>query len=235
MDKVFRRLSNLQLVACAIGMVAGFVPGVSFTGRFYGLDFMSGGFVEPDDQRVRVTGVQPESPASRTGFREGDIIDSPRTFDEFSIALKAINQGESQRFTVRRGQDNLVIEAIPTDSELAAIWYADAWYPVAGAITLAIAILVFATAPIVPAPWWRSIIVILAGFSMAVGFGIALALDSIFSRFIVYQRWPMGVGDEWYIYQGFLGIFSGLMLSWLAAAEVRQRLKGNSRLSSSPI
>ncbi|MBS0265682.1 MAG: hypothetical protein JSS02_27365, partial [Planctomycetes bacterium] len=56
MEKAFRRLANWQLVACVFGLMAGFVPGVSFTGRFYGLDVMGGSIMEPaDGQRARVT------------------------------------------------------------------------------------------------------------------------------------------------------------------------------------
>jgi hypothetical protein len=227
MEKQFRLLSNLQLFACVLGMVAGFVPGVSFTGQFYGLDFMSGGLMEPaDSQRARVTGVQSDSPAARSGFRVGDIIDSPRTFHEFDAALDAVQRGEVRRFTVLRGTDELVIEAARTEPELAAIWYADAWYPIAGAIFFGIAVLVFATAPIVPAPWSRSVFVILAGISIAVVFGVVLASSSVFSRLRIYQRWPMGVGDEWYMYQGLIGVAAGVLLSCFASAEVRQRLLG---------
>jgi len=206
-------------------MVAGFVPGASFTGQFYGLDFMSGSLMEPDDgQRARVVGVQPDSPAARAGFRKGDIIDSPRTFDAFEVALEAVQRGEMRRFTVRRGTDKLVIEAARTEPELAAIWYSSAWFPIAGAFFFGIAVLLFATAPIVPTPWSRSIIMIIAGFLIAVGFGVALATDSVFSRLRVYQRWPMGVGDEWYLYQGLIGLVAGVLLSCFASVEVRQRL-----------
>ncbi|MBS0266883.1 MAG: PDZ domain-containing protein, partial [Planctomycetes bacterium] len=188
---------------------------------------MGGSIMEPaDGQRARVTGVQPDSPAARAGFRQGDVIDSPPTFGECDVALEAVRRGETRRFMVRRGADTVEIEAARTKPELAAIWYAGVWYPIAGALFCGMGLLVFATAPIVPAPWTRSVIVMLAGFSIAVGFGVALASGSVFTRFRVYQRWPMGVGDEWSLSQGWIGVVAGLLLSWFAAAELRQRLSG---------
>ena len=70
----------------------------------------------------------------------------------------------------------------------------------------------------------KSVIVSLAGFAIAIGFGVALASGSVFSRFRVYQRWPMGVGDEWDLHQGLIGVVAGVLLSCFASAEIRQRL-----------
>jgi hypothetical protein len=108
--------------------------------------------------------------------------------------------------------------------QLAAIWYADLWYPIAGAVFLALGLFVFATVPLAPAPLWRSIPLAILGLGLAVGFGTALAGASIFTRFLLWQRWPIGSGKEWYFGQGFVGIAAGLLLAVFAVVEVRQRL-----------
>jgi hypothetical protein len=221
----FVTLIGLQIIACSIGLLAGLVPGVSWTGMFTGMDYMSGGFiVAADDQRVRVTRVEDGSPAARAGFRAGDIIQIPASIGDVRAALDAVQNGEKRSFTVKRGEAELMIEAARSKPELAAIWYPHAWYPIAGALFLCIGILVFATSPLVPAPLWRSIPLIVIGLGIATGFGVELFLGTVFSRLRVYQRWPMGTGDEWHFHQGLIGISAGVLLAIFAAAEVRLRL-----------
>jgi hypothetical protein len=221
------RLCDWQLGTCVLGAAAGFVPGVSWTGRFSGMDYMSGGFVVPaDDARVRVTRVVPGSPADRAEFRTGDVIQNPANIDGFRGAEEALRRGERRQFVIRRGEEEVVIQAGPAPPELAAVWYADLWYPVAGAVFSCIGLLVFATGPLAPAPWWRTVPVAVAGVGLAVGFAAAMARGSVFSRFRIYQRWPMGGGDEWYFQQGALGLAAGALLAVFAAAEIRARLAG---------
>jgi hypothetical protein len=218
-------LCSLQLLACVLGILAGFVPGISFTGMFTGMDYMSGGLAfAADDRRVRVTKVEHGSPADRAGFRAGDIIQTPESIEAVRAALDAVQTGEKKAFTVKRGEAELVIEGVRTKPELAAIWYAHLWYPIAGGLFLCLGILVFATSPLVPSPLWRSILVTVAGLGIAAGFGVDLVRGTVFSRFRIYQRWPMGAGEEWYFQQGLIGIAAGVLLTTFAAAEVRQRL-----------
>jgi hypothetical protein len=55
------------------------------------------------------------------------------------------------------------------------VWYADLWYSIAGVLFAAMAVLLFATGPLAPAPYWRSIPLTVAGFGIALGFGIQAA------------------------------------------------------------
>jgi hypothetical protein len=184
----------------------------------------SGGlFIPAEDRRVRVTEVQPGSPAARAGFRAGDIIQKPETFDAVRAALAAVERGEKQTFSIKRGETEVALEPTRPDQEIAAVWYAHLWYPIAGALFLYIGILVFATSPLTPVPLWRAILVTVAGVAIAGGFGLDLVRGTLFSRFRIYQRWPMGTGDEWYFQQGFVGIAAGILLAMFAAAEIRQR------------
>lgn len=225
MGTVFRSLPNWQLVACLLGILAGFVPGVSFTGQFYGLSYVSGGWgASADGKGVRVTDVQADSPVFKAGFRSGDLIRTPATFDEVEATLAGVDRGEKHAFTVQRGETELMIEAARPEPELAAVWYADIWYPVAGGIFLVLGVLVFATAPLTPPPWWRSVPLVFAGLGMATGFVVQMATGSVFARLRIYQRWPMGVGDEWSLPQGLIGIAAGVLLMLFAAAEIRHRL-----------
>jgi hypothetical protein len=218
-------LCNLQLLACVLGILAGFVPGISFTGMFTGMDYMSGGFMAAvDDHRVRVTKVESGSPADRAGFRADDIIQSPENHEAVRAALAAVQHGEKRAFTIKRGDAELVIEAARPEPELAAVWYAHEWYPIAGVLFLCLGLLVFATSPLVPSPLWRSILLTVAGLGITTGFVVDLIHGTVFSRFRFYQRWPMGTGEEWYFQQGLVGMAAGVLLATFAAAEMRQRL-----------
>jgi hypothetical protein len=232
------KLGNLctwQLGACLLGVLAGFVPGVSFTGPSTGMYGQSGGlFIPADDRRVRVTEVQPGSPADRAGFRVGDIIQKPGDFDGVRAALAAVQRGEKQIFTIKRGETELALEPTRSDPDIAAIWFAHEWYPIAGALFLSIGIFVFATGRLVPAPLWRSILVTVAGVGIAAGFGLDLLCGTPFSRFRIYQVWPMGTGGEWYFQQGLIGMVAGVLLAMFAAAEIRQRL-GSPPASTEPV
>jgi hypothetical protein len=168
-----KTLNVLQIAACGLGMLAGFVPGISFTGLFTGMDYMSGGFaVAAGDERVRVTGVEQGSSAERAGFRAGDIIKTPETFDAERAAVDAVNKGETRVFNVKRGETEVKIEPARTKPEIAAIWYAHLWYPIAGALFLCLGILLFATETLDPVPMWRSITAIVVGLGIAAGFGL---------------------------------------------------------------
>jgi hypothetical protein len=219
-------LGGLQVVVCLIGLGAGFVPGISFTGRFWGLSLSQGSFGPdlPEDASVRVIDVERGSPADRAGFRVGDAIKNPRTIDDVRKAEGRMKRGAKQVFHVRRDEHELVIESNGFAPDLAAVWYAHPWYPIAGMLFLCIGVFAFATEPSQPAPLWRSIPLIVAGLGIAVGFGLALLGGSVFSRWRIYQVWPMGTGEEWDFRQGLIGMTAGAALATLAAAEVRQRL-----------
>jgi hypothetical protein len=227
MARSWANLCRLQIAACLLGIAAGFVPGISFTGRFWGLGLAQGsfGFDRPEDAPVRVIQAESGSPAFRAGFRVGDEIQKPRTINDVRDAESRMKPGAKQAFAVRRGDQVLAIESDGVAPELAAVWYAGLWYPIAGILFLCIGVLVFATEPMEPTPMWRSIPLTAAGLGIAVGFGLAIAFGSVFSRWRVYQRWPMGTGREWYFQQGVVGIAAGVLLAVLAAAEIRQRLK----------
>jgi hypothetical protein len=227
MAKNWVSLCGLQIVACALGLVAGFVPGISFTGRFWGLGLVQGGFgfERTQDAPLRVTQVEAGSPAYRAGFQTGDEIQTPRTIDAMREAQNRINQGNREAFLVRRGKDLVAIDTDGAPPELAAVWYADLWYPIAGTLFLCIGVLVFATAPLAPPPLWRSVPLTVAGLGFAIGFGVAIGGGSLFSRWRIYQRWPMGTGNEWYFQQGLIGILAGILLAVLAAAQIRKRLE----------
>ena len=226
-------LINLQLCACVLGMLAAFTPGVSFTGLFTGMDYVSvsGAMLfTPDDPRVQVTSVMYGSPAARAGFREGDVFQRPASFRALKAAEEAVRLGEKQVFTIKRGETEMTIEGVHPKAELAAIWYASAWDPVAGALFLCLGILLFATGPLVPVPWWRSIPVSVAGIGIAVGFAVEMLWNVHYSswallwRLRIYNRWPMGGGDEWDFHQGLVGMAAGILLAVFAAAEIRKRL-----------
>lgn len=218
------KLVNLQLAACLLGMLAGFVPSVSFTGPFWGLGYSEQAYVasgEPD--RARVIQVQPRSPAEQVGFHVGDVIVDPGDFRGVEQAIDEARRGIVHRFKVDRDGQSLMLEGGNTPAQLAAVWYAGLWYPIAGGIFLDLAIVLFATGPLKPAPYWRSIPLTLAGLMLGAGFAAALVGQSVFARLRIYQQFPMGTGDEWQFGQGLLGIVAAVLLALLAAVEIRRR------------
>ena len=96
-------------------------------------------------------------------------------------------------------------------------------------IFLGAGIVVFATGPLEPAPWWRSITMMFVGLGIAIGLGVAISVGSVFSRWRVYQRWPMGTGEDWYFHQGLIAVTAGALLALGAAAEVRTNTEDGMR------
>jgi len=129
-------------------------------------------------------------------------------------------------FRIKRGEAELTIQGVRPKPELVSVWYASAWDLVAGGLFLGLGLLLFATAPLARPPLWRSILVMIAGFGMAVGFALEkiLGWGTTFRRFPVYWRWQIATGDEWYFQQSLIGIAAGLLLAILGAIEIRKHL-----------
>jgi S1-C subfamily serine protease len=120
-------LVRLQLAACLLGVVTQFLPGISWTGHFYGLSYMSGPWI---------SSVEPDSPAARDGFEAGDLIEAPDGVEAVRQALASIRPGHPQALSIRRGERSLILQASAPKPELAAVWYDDVWNPIAGGIFL---------------------------------------------------------------------------------------------------
>jgi hypothetical protein len=152
-------LTVCQICACVLGMLAALTPGVSFSDLFTGMDYMSiNGFVffGQTDPRVQVTMVKAGSPAERTGFRQGDGFPHPPTFEGVQAAGNAAQRGEKRVFRIKREETELTVQGVLPRRELVSTWYANAWDLVAGGLFIGIGSQLFATGPLVLAPWWRS-------------------------------------------------------------------------------
>lgn len=215
-------------MACLVGAVAGLVPGLSFTAPFQGLYLIQMSVISDDAGPLRVHKIEPDSTAARSGFRTGDELLDAGSFDEAIAAFEALQPGERRVFRVRNDDQPRTVEAIGQTPQLAAVWYKTLWHPIAGGLSLGLALLVFATTPADPPPPWRAIVVGIVGFGLAAGFAIAWPMESVFIPVRVWQRFTMGGGANWYFGQTILGLAAGLMLAVLAAFEVRGRRKSPS-------
>lgn len=218
-------LSRLQILACALGALAGLVPALSFTAPLQGLYLAQATLAGQADGTLRVTQVEPGSPAERSGFRAGDELLDAGSFHAAQAALRAMRAGERRTFQVRNGTESRSIEAVAVKPELAAVWYGNLWYPIAGGVFLALGLWALATAPLVPPPLWRAVPLALAGFGLAVGFAVSWLTDSPFGRLRIWQRFAMGNGAEWQFGQGLVGAGAGLFLAVFAALDIRRRLR----------
>jgi hypothetical protein len=206
------------------GAVAGLVPGCSCTAPFQGLYLIQMTTVGEEDGPLRVTDVEPDSAAARTGFRAGDEIVGAGSFDEANAAFNAMQPGEQRVFQVRNAAETRSVEAVGQTPELAAVWYRSLWHPIAGGLFIGLALMVFATTPADPPPPWRSIVLGIVGFGLAVGFAVCWATETVFSRVVLWQRFAMGEGAESSFGQTVLGLVAGLALAFFAAIEFRRRL-----------
>jgi hypothetical protein len=207
-----------------LGVVAGLVPGLSFTAPFQGLYLAQMSVVGEDAGPLRVHKIEPDSTAARSGFRTGDELLDAGSFDEAIAEFEALQPGERRVFRVRNDDQPRTVEAVGQTPQLAAVWYKTFWHPIAGGLFLGLALLVFATTPADPPPPWRSIVVGIVGFGLAAGFAIAWPMESVFIPVRVWQRFTMGGGAEWYFEQTILGLAAGLALAVFAAIETRCRL-----------
>jgi hypothetical protein len=213
--------SRLWVLAVVVGTFTGFAPEWAYTTRYWGV-----WATDDPNTPVQVIKVANDSPAEQTGFRVGDTVKEPTNYASFSKSWDKVKQGEKQTFTVRRNGQDVRLEATAGQNQIAVVWYANLWYPIAGALFILVGIIKFATSPVTPPPLWRSIFVAIAGLGIAIGFAIAVAGDGVFPRFAVFERWVfVPTKNDWCGLQGLFGLAAGVLVAILGAAEIRQRLK----------
>ena len=67
MTKSLIGLCGLQVLACLLGMAAGLVPGFSYTGSFWELEW-----IQVDNDPMGITSVRRGSPADEAGLQRND-------------------------------------------------------------------------------------------------------------------------------------------------------------------
>jgi tRNA A-37 threonylcarbamoyl transferase component Bud32 len=213
--------SRLWVLAVVVGVFTGFAPEWAYTTRYWGV-----WATDDPNTPVQVIKVASDSPAEQTGFRVGDVVKDHTNFASFSKSWDKVKEGEQQTFTVRRNGQDVVLEATAGQNQIAAVWYANLWYPIAGALFILVGIIVFATSPVAPPPLWRSVLVAIAGLGIAIGFAIAVAGDGVFPRFAVFERWIfVPTKNDWCGLQGLFGLAAAVLVTVLGAGEIRQRLR----------
>jgi hypothetical protein len=201
------------------GALSGLAPEVAYTTRYWGL------IVLPSDPLI-VTEVASDSPAGRTGFLMGDEIREPASFSGLGKAFDKVREGATQTITVRRKGQDLKLAANPGENQVACVWFPNLWNPIAGGLFICIGAILFVTSSVTPPPLWRTVTAGIAGLGMALGFAVAVAGDGVFARFSVFERAYFVPGrHDWLGQQGLIGLGAAILLTVLAAAEIRQRLK----------
>jgi hypothetical protein len=246
MAKSDTRLCNWQIAACVLGVIAGLVPGISFTSSFWGLqirtidvlpaevrekferrEFVQGNFANAKrGPSIEVSEVEPHSAAERSGFRNLDSILDPPDGPAIEAAIEDVRNGLPREFKLHRWNDEkpVRIRLQRADPELAAVWYRNPSAPIAAVIFVAVGLLLFATDPITPNPLWRSILVVIVGLGIVFGSLFAAANADLLRPMHFYNRWPTENVCGWFFWQTVIVMGAGLSLVILAEIEIRRRL-----------
>jgi serine/threonine protein kinase len=220
-----RKTTTILVLACLLGACAGLVPGgISYTGSDWGSKFF---YWNVPDSPMTVTDVESGSPAEKTGFLVGDVLKSKdgATNIHPSSHQAGYVVGEKHTYTVERAGKEVMLTSIATPPQVAVIWYEDITCPINGALFLCLGIVVFATGSLVPPPLWRSISVTIAGLVIAIGWGWATAAAGFADRVAIYQRWAwLDTAWDYWLPEGLIGLAAAVLVAFLGAVQIRQRL-----------
>lgn len=214
------RWRRWQALACLVGVAAGWLPSLSWTRAFW--EFQGSQFGKAP---VRVDRVAAGSPAEAAGLRIGDRFLEPKSFDDLYKLLDNLSPGETLACLLDRDGEQLPLTLRGQNPQIAAIWYASAWYPLGGLIAAILGLFLFATGPRYPIPIWQSVAVAAGGIVLAVGFTVTCFRENAFSRVRLYQQWLMGAGDDWSWGQAYWGLAAAISLTLTATLEIRARLE----------
>ena len=209
---------------CCAGLCVCLWPSFSYTGSFWEVQFSQFG-----DAPISVDRVTADSPAHDSGLRSGDRIVQPGRFDDLQREFSQLRPGEKLELIIRHDETESTLDIVGSKPHLAAVWYAHWWSPIAGAIFFVLCLLVFGTAPLQPAPAWRSAFVAGAAFVIAVGCVVAGVVESPFTRISIWQAWLMGNGKDWTFGQEYIVTIIGVALAIIAMMELRTRLDTTSQ------
>jgi hypothetical protein len=218
------RLPTQQLLACLLIAAAGLVPVFHKNRPFWGL---SGG--QFGDAPPRVHTVDLDSPAAAAGLKTGDQVlavnGAAVDYTGLMAVLDALGPGETARLRINRGDVAREVTVTGVEAPVAMIYYPTRWHPIAGAVGLGLAFLLFATGTLRPAPWWRPAIVGTAGLGLAVLFFAAILANNIFLHWTVRHYHNLNWGAKWHFHQSWVGLAASLALAALAAWELRGTLR----------
>lgn len=158
-----------QVVLCVLGIGVCLLPTRPRTGAFWGL---LRGWTSLTPDKVRISSVDPGSPADRAGLRSGDAVVAVNGqrlngVELFDDALQGLRPGSSVGLRVERDGQQIDVMAVGREPEVEAILYYRA-QAVALLVLLTVAVFLVATQPLRPTPLWRPLVVLVIGFAGAV-------------------------------------------------------------------
>ncbi len=171
---ILRRLScglaSAEIIFSFLGLGASLIPSVVDTDPFWGVSRMSIRNLSSNDASgVIVVQVDPRSPLESAGMQPHDRVikfnGKPVEFRSFQELLGRIEPGEAITIDVKRDGKDVRLHYKGEARKLEGILFFD-WQFIAAPAFLVLLQLLVATQPLMPAPLWRAIVVILVGLTI---------------------------------------------------------------------
>jgi hypothetical protein len=178
-----------------------------------------------DAPGVIVTQIDSGSPLESAGMRPHDRVISfsgkPVPFSSFRELLAKIEPGEAITIDVKRGGKDVRLEYKGETPKLEGVLFFD-WQFVSAPACLVLLLLLVATQPLMPAPLWRAIIVILVGLAIVTATMVIEATQSLPWSW-VWESKPIdhSPSPALHFTLAVMVLLAGLALSLLGALAVR--------------
>jgi hypothetical protein len=161
-----------EIVVCSLGLLASLIPAIVYTDPFWGLKtYVDRELFSNDAQGVIVIECDNNSPVQSAGLRPHDRVISfngkPVQFSSFRNVLAQVKPGEAIEIGVKRDGKEIRLEYKGETPKLEGVLFFD-WQFVSAPAFLVLLLLLIATQPLMPAPLWRAIIVVLIGLTIMI-------------------------------------------------------------------
>jgi len=236
--RLYRGLGGSQILACLVGFLASLVPSLVYTDPFWGISAFSNTelFATSEPKGVVVLQVESGSPAAALGLQKGDQIvtvnGKQANVGNLRQLFEGIQPSESVNVNVSRSGRVVRLTAAADTPRLEGVLFMD-WQFVSAPVFLVLLLLLIATQPLAPAPFWRSTVVLVGGLAVLT-VAIVIELKNWMPWSWVWESKPISHAPPPVLHYSLLAtvFLAGLALTFLGAFAIRARLAGVSDRSN---